>query len=1000
MGIYYTPAGYSTIDLLADYILAETAKNPLAMSKGIVFLPNRRSCRLLQTSLLEKSQHNTAILLPHIQPIGDIQPNTPIPGLLPKFLTKHPLKPSINYMRRHFLLARLITQAGFIEAGAYNLRHALLLSKSLAHLLAESVAFNLDWHRLDTIVDTDFAEHWQKTLKFLNILRNLWPQILIEEGSENPETLHQQSLDILSNLWQQHIPTGPVLVGGMPRPTPGVLKLLSAITNLPQGFIILPSFQNSQTPLLQQEIRQAPTHPYYQLFKLLDFLKQDLADLKPWPVIEQSSPDLMADTRLQFLELAMRPSSLISDWDHPQQFLSAYPLSQSSVFQADGRLTNYIQLVECPGLREESQVISLIIRDSLEKKSEKIALVTPDRQLALRVRLEVNRWGIIIDDSAGQALHQTDVGKYLRLTAMMLQPDVQSAVLLAALKHPFSQAGRRRSFFLRLTRDLEKRLLRQGFSANIPLLVQASKQIKNGNRLVLFLETLAQGSEKLGYLLKEHTVPLRTLVQAHCMFAEWLSCGHNQSASTLWSGEAGEAAANMMAELMQPGMADVLISPQHYPDILSDLFQEKTIYPQLSFNPRLYIWGLLEAQLQQADTVILAGLNEGQWPGTVPSDPWLNNRLRQQLGLPEAQETIGQMAFDFIQTCQAKHVFLTRSIKVDGTPTRPSRFLQRLQALAQAKFQSSLTETHWLEWQQQLTPKPTASTKHTPPLPCPAVQIRPKRLSVSDVQLLIDNPYEFYCRRLLKLSPLSALDKEPDASVRGSIVHRTLYQFNKLYPNNLTSQSYHDFQQIARKNFEPYLERGQTWAFWWLHFQPVLDWLWHQEERNRPNINQSFHEVNGQITFTVNNHSFILQARADRIDLLSNNLLRIIDYKTGKSPTKDSILKGHECQLPIELLIAEGGFFANVPACPVDELVIYNLGAEFKTKPLLSITTNEAPISQNIQRLLYELLQQYYNETPAAYAYQHQNNAREYYKLLSRFDSWSSDKTEGQDEYD
>ncbi|HMS44766.1 MAG TPA: double-strand break repair protein AddB, partial [Alphaproteobacteria bacterium] len=187
-------------------------------------------------------------------------------------------------------------------------------------------------------------------------------------------------------------------------------------------------------------------------------------------------------------------------------------------------------------------------------------------------------------------------------------------------------------------------------------------------------------------------------------------------------------AANIMAELMQPGMADVLISPQHYPDILSDLFQEKTIYPQLSFNPRLYIWGLLEAQLQQVDTVILAGLNEGQWPGTMPSDPWLNKRLRQQLGLPEAQETIGQMAFDFIQTCQAKHVFLTRSIKVDGTPTRPSRFLQRLQALAQAKFQGGLTETHWLEWQQQLTPKPTASIKHTPPLPCPAVQIRPKRL--------------------------------------------------------------------------------------------------------------------------------------------------------------------------------------------------------------------------------------------------------------------------------
>jgi ATP-dependent helicase/nuclease subunit B len=46
--------------------------------------------------------------------------------------------------------------------------------------------------------------------------------------------------------------------------------------------------------------------------------------------------------------------------------------------------------------------------------------------------------------------------------------------------------------------------------------------------------------------------------------------------------------------------------------------------------------------------------------------------------------------------------------------------------------------------------------------------------------------------------------------------------------------------------------------------------------------------------------SITLTARADRIDLLPNGRLAILDYKTGTPPSKKQVLEGHKPQLVLE----------------------------------------------------------------------------------------------------
>ena len=98
------------------------------------------------------------------------------------------------------------------------------------------------------------------------------------------------------------------------------------------------------------------------------------------------------------------------------------------------------------------------MRGALEIPGRTAALVTPDRHLARRVAVELQRWGIEVDDSAGTPLDQTPPGAFLLLTARLIVGGVNPVTLLATLKHPLATAGLERGELRRLARELETHL--------------------------------------------------------------------------------------------------------------------------------------------------------------------------------------------------------------------------------------------------------------------------------------------------------------------------------------------------------------------------------------------------------------------------------------------------------------------------------------------------------------------------------------------------------------
>ena len=77
--------------------------------------------------------------------------------------------------------------------------------------------------------------------------------------------------------------------------------------------------------------------------------------------------------------------------------------------------------------------------------------------------------------------------------------------------------------------------------------------------------------------------------------------------------------------------------------------------PRFGRHPRLVIWGPLEARLQQADLLILGGLNEGTWPAETggrsvaqPADAAQASACRRRNG------AIGLAAHDFAAGAAAR----------------------------------------------------------------------------------------------------------------------------------------------------------------------------------------------------------------------------------------------------------------------------------------------------------------------------------------------------------
>jgi ATP-dependent helicase/nuclease subunit B len=307
----------------------------------------------------------------------------------------------------------------------------------------------------------------------------------------------------------------------------------------------------------------------------------------------------------------------------------------------------------------------------------------------------------------------------------------------------------------------------------------------------------------------------------------------------------------------------------------------------------------------------------------------MSRPMRAAFKLPAPERRIGLAAHDFVQGACAPDVFLTRSERVEGTPTVPARWLVRLDHFLQRVGAPGAlgADKPWLEWQATLD-RPVEERRSERPAPCPPVSARPRKLPVTDIETWMRDPYALYAKRILELRALDPIDQSPDAAERGTVIHRALEAFLKEFPDALPDEDvlYERLCAIGREAFGKALATPGVWAFWWPRFERVARWFVRRERERRQSVKPAITEATGEITFDAPAGPFTLTARVDRVDRrLDDGRLVFSDYKTGQPPTATEVAEGFAPQLPLEAVIAARGGFDGLPASETADLLYWRL---------------------------------------------------------------------------
>jgi ATP-dependent helicase/nuclease subunit B len=445
----------------------------------------------------------------------------------------------------------------------------------------------------------------------------------------------------------------------------------------------------------------------------------------------------------------------------------------------------------------------------------------------------------------------------------------------------------------------------------------------------------------------------------------------------------------MLSEWMLQSDALGEMAVHEYPAWLDSAMSAETYRPRYNLHPRLHILSPIEARLAHADLVILGELNEAVWPAQPAADPWMSLPMREAFGLPPAGFSIGQSAHDVWMLLHAKQVILTRAEKIAGAPAIASRWWVRLKALVEGRspsvfLQMNQTEKYktMIRAQDMLVPQDMCKR----PAPVPPHDAKPKRFSVSDIDGFEEDKYAYYARKILGLYPLDALDKEPDNAKFGELMHAVLEYFVAQHGGALPEHAYQTILLEAQTVMSGLLERPAVKSLWWPRVEAIARDFLETESMLREQAFESRCEVEAVYPFVVGGESVELVARADRVDILASGA-RLIDYKTGKSPSAKAVKDGLAKQLPLTALALMKGNKAGILlGKTIDELSYWPLKGRNEEGELVSVPADSELIMRAQEQL--EQLIAYIYHADTVFEASAQLNAYDDYEYLSRKKEW------------
>jgi ATP-dependent helicase/nuclease subunit B len=916
--VYSIAAHRGFADALVAGLVPRYREQGVGLARLTLLVPSSRAARTLSEAFIRHAGETGegGLLMPRMIAVGDLDLDLKLGAALDP-LGASDIPPACDPKRRWLTLDRLIAEERASEGmdplpARARLNLARDMARTMDRLLVEDKAPEdlLGEAVLDRL--GDLADHWKRAIRLFARVNARWQIDLAERGEVDAATRRNLLFERAARRWKDAPPPFPIVAAGVTSASPALARLLRVVAELPEGAVVLPDLDLAMDEAAWDELGQAGaadepggavfgandalTHPQYHLKLLLNRMGVNRAEVQPW---HRRGLTASEPSRSRAISALFLPPQASRSWAR---------------LDASNRRLAGVRVMESPTLEVEAQAIALLVREALEQPEERIAVVTADRGLARRVVQHLARWNITADDSAGRPLALTPAGRFMGLLAQIAAQGPEPGSLIAAFSHPLvrSHDSDARRGWLAGLRAFDRELRGPAPAPGMEPLRAAAAEAKVG-------EWWAEAEALIAPLADwPAEIPLSDALGILSQTAETLA------GSAVWEHEDGRALGSMIEDLRGQSQAlGTMIASSDIAGVLRDCMDEIAVRPGYGGHPRVAIYGLLEARMARADLVICGGLNEGSWPQTPSADPLLAPAILRALGVPGAEFRIGLAAHDLAGALGAPQVVLSRALRDAEGPTLPSRFLLRVEAL----FGDDLAKEHGETAIPALLPhldrqRPKAED-YPRPEPDPEPALRNVEIKVTALDRLLGDPYQFYAQAILDLKRLDPLAADPfsDPALRGTLVHDVLDKWHKAR----VAEPSLPIADFALEHFAAARVHPLFRALWQPRLIAALErfeqWIDAPASEGRVVLAS---EVSGGMTFD----GVRVSGRADRIDRFADGSLAIVDYKTGRVPSKTEVTAGFALQLGLLGLIAEAGGFAEggLPAAPATMFEYWSFG--------------------------------------------------------------------------
>lgn len=356
----------------------------------------------------------------------------------------------------------------------------------------------------------------------------------------------------------------------------------------------------------------------------------------------------------------------------------------------------------------------------------------------------------------------------------------------------------------------------------------------------------------------------------------------------LWGEPGAYPSLRAFFALVRQGPWEMLLTAEDFAGLLRLLMPSVPAPEQLAFGeatkPEVLLLSSAQAVSSAYESVIFAGMDDQEGVAEAPFPPLLLK--------PDGWDRALQEAL-FRQACSGKTVIATRTAHPEA---RPHPLLALLEE-AQAQGVPEALPAGELIVEGASGAATMGSVEEVVARAFVPLEARPRRLAVSDLQRLQDDPYAFFARKILRLYPSSSPSLAVDY---GRWAHDVLHRYfatgawarGERLTAFLEADTAHN--PIVIKRFRPRL-------------RPVLAALEEELLQARERLEAVWTEHRLEVPFSVAGEVLRLYGIADRIDWQRAEegiqAVTLIDYKTGTLPTESALRKLEALQLPVEAFL-------------------------------------------------------------------------------------------------